>query len=287
MNLRFFHRIAALFRRDDLDRDLESEISAHLDLAIDENLKSGMSPQDARRYALAHFGGTQQAKENHREARSLAFIEVLLQDLRYTFRTLRKDRSFTLIAILILALGIGANIVVFSVVNTLLLRPLPFAHSDQLVWFTGNHGAGGLSGVTYNVGSYEEFQRHAQSFQEVTCYQAFWGSTEYNMTGHGDPQHIQAVMVANNFFHTLGITPALGRTFLPEEHKKGAAPVALLTYSFWQQPIRWRSPGSWQYRQLRQSSRNHHRCSAAILRFRFRFFSRTPRRFLHPRLHGR
>src|ERR1700739_680607 len=229
-----FHRFLALFRRDHLDRELEAEMASHLDLAIDENLKAGMSPAEARRQALIHFGGPQQAKENHRDARGLPFLEELLQDLRYTFRTLRKDRAFAAIAILILVLGIGANIVVFSVVNTLLLRPLPFQNSDQLVWFTGNHGEGGLSGVTYNVGSYEEFSRHAQSFQEVTCYQAFWGSTQYNMTGHGDPQHIQAVMVANNFFHTLGITPAMGRTFLPTEHQKGAAPVALLTYSFWQ-----------------------------------------------------
>ena len=235
MNLRLFHRIVALFRRHQLDADLAAEMASHLDEAIADNLKSGMTPQQARRQALIDFGGTQQAKEIHRDSRSLPMIETLVQDLRYNFRTLRKDRSFTLIAILILALGIGANIVVFSVVNTLLLRPLPFAHSEQLVWFAGNHGEGGLSGTTYNVGSFEEFQRHAQSFQEVTCYQAFWGSSEYNMTGHGDPQHVQAVMVANNFFHTLGITPALGRAFLPEEHKKGAAFVAMLTYQFWQQ----------------------------------------------------
>ena len=119
-------------------------------------------------------------------------IESLLQDSRYTFRTLCKDPGFAAIAILILALGIGANIVVFSVVDTLLLRPLPFPHSEQLVWFAGNHGVGGLSGTTYNVGSFEEYARHAQSFQEVTAYQCFWGSSEFNMTGHGDPQHISS-----------------------------------------------------------------------------------------------
>jgi predicted permease len=111
---------------------------------------------------------------------------------------------------------------------------LPFPHADQLVWFAGNHGEGGLSGTTYNVGSYEEFAKHAQSFEEVTCYQAFWGSTQYNMTGHGDPQLVQAVMVANNFFHMLGVNPMLGRTFTPSEHAKGAALVAMLTYGFWQ-----------------------------------------------------
>jgi predicted permease len=234
MNMRFFHRIAALFRRDSLDRELAEEMSSHLDLAIEEYLRAGMTPQQARRRALVQFGGPQQAKENHRESRGLPMVETLLQDLRYTFRTLRKDRAFAAAAILILALGIGANIVVFSVVNTLLLRPLPFPHPEQLVWFTGNHGEGGLSGRTYNVGSYEEYARHAQSFQEITCYQAFWGSSEFNMTGHGDPQHIQTVMVANNFFHTLGIAPAHGRAFLPSEHQKGAAPAAMLTYPFWQ-----------------------------------------------------
>jgi predicted permease len=170
-----------------------------------------------------------------REVRGLPWIELSQQDLRYTFRSLKRDRAFALIAILILTLGIGANIAVFSVVNTLLLRPLPFPHSEQLVWFTGNHGEGGLSGVTYNVDSYEEYARHAQSFQEITCYQAFWGSTEYNMTGHGDPRHVQAVMVANNFFHMLGVNPTLGRAFVLADHQKGAPVVALLTHSFWRQ----------------------------------------------------
>jgi predicted permease len=233
MNLRLFHRIAALFRRDKLDGELTEEMSAHLELAMEEHLNSGMSPEQAYRQALVDFGGRQQAKENHRDVRSLPMIETLMQDLRYTFRTLRKDPGFAAIAIIILTLGIGANIVVFSVVNTLLLRPLPFPHSEQLVWFTGNHGKDGLSGTTYNVGYYEEARRHSQSFQEVTCYQAFWGSSAYNMTGHGDPQHVQTVMVADNFFRTLGVAPALGRTFNLEEYKKGAAPVAMLTYSFW------------------------------------------------------
>jgi predicted permease len=235
MSIRLLERFIALFRRERLDADLLDEISSHIDFAIEENMANGMSPAEARRRALIQFGGIQQSKEIHRESRSYFMIETIAQDLRYTFRTLRKDRTFAAIAILILALGIGANIVVFSVVNTLLLRPLPFANSDQLVWFAGNHGQGGLSGTTYNVGSYEEYARHAKSFSEITTFQAFWGSTAYNMTGHGDPQHVQTVMVANNFFHMLGIQPMLGRTFTPEEHNKGAAPVAMLTYPFWKQ----------------------------------------------------
>jgi len=227
-------RLKAFFRKDPLDSDLEAEIASHMEMAVEENRQKGMSEEEARRQAAIQFGGVQQAREGHREARGLPLLDMLLQDLRYTLRTLRRDRGFAFIAVVILALGIAVNIAVFSVVNTLLLRPLPFAHAEQLVWFSGNHGQGGLSGVTYSVGSYEEYAKHAQSFQEVTCYQAFWGSTEYNMTGHGDPKQVQAVMVANNFFHMLGLNPMLGRTFTPAEYAKGAALVAMLTYPFWQ-----------------------------------------------------
>ena len=227
-------RVRSFFRKDAMDRELDEEMASHIEMAVEENLKKGMGEEEARRQALVRFGGEQQAKETHREARGLPWVDMVLQDLRYTFRSLRRDRGFAFIAIVILALGIGANIAVFSVVNTLVLRPLPFPHAEQLVWFAGNHGRGGLSGVTYNVSSYEEYAKHARSFQEVTCYQAFWGSTEYNMTGHGDPKHVQAVMVANNFFHMMGVNPLLGRTFRPEEHAKGAALVSMLTYPFWQ-----------------------------------------------------
>jgi len=229
------HRFLSFFHKPQLDQELDAEMAAHLEFAIEENLQHGMSPDEARRQALVGFGGTEQAKEHHREARSLPVLEILSQDLRYTSRTLRRDRAFALISILILALGIGANIAVFSVVNTLLLRPLPFPDSQQLTWFAGSHGQGPLSGITYNVGSYEEFRRHNQSFQEVTTFQPFWGSSEYNMTGHGEPQHVQAVMVADNFFRTLAVQPALGRIFLPTECVKGAVPTVLMTHAFWQQ----------------------------------------------------
>jgi len=218
-----------------LNRELDEELAAHLELHIDDNLRAGMSPAEARRQALIKLGGLEQTKDSYRGTAGLHFLETLVQDMHFAVRSLRKAPGFTSIAVLTLALGIGANIAVFSIVNTLLLRPLPFPDSGRLVWFTGNHGQGGLSPTTYNVGSYEEYAKHAQSFEEVTCYQAFWGSSEYNMTGHGEPRHVQAVMVANNFFRTLGVPPALGRTFLPGEHEKRAAPVTVLTDWFWRQ----------------------------------------------------
>ena len=130
-----FQRLRSLFRGTQLDTDLDAEMSAHLDLAIEENIQRGMSPEEARRQALIRFGGAEQAKEIHRDARSLPFLDEFSQDLRYAFRTFRRDRAFVAIAIIILTLGIGANIAVFSVVNTILLRPLPFPRSPA----TGFH----------------------------------------------------------------------------------------------------------------------------------------------------
>src|SRR5215467_4007936 len=132
------HRLRSFFRGRQQDRELDAEISAHLELAIEENLKRGISPDEARRQALVQFGGPQQAKENHRDARSLPFLETLLQDLRFALRTLRRSPGFALLAILCLTLGIGANAAVFSWMEGLLFRPYPMvANQERLVALTG------------------------------------------------------------------------------------------------------------------------------------------------------
>ena len=175
----------------------------------------------------------QEAQVERGAARRLPAMDDLRQDLRYTFRTMRRDPAFALIALLILAVGIGANVAVFSVVNTILLRPLPFQAPERLVWIEGPPREGGLSSVTYSVDAFEEYQQRNDSLASVTAYMPFYGPADYKLTGRGEPQPVSGVMVECNFFQTLGVQPALGRLFTADECRKNAAPVVLLSYFFW------------------------------------------------------
>lgn len=226
-------RLRSSFSQPQKDQELEMEMASHLEMAIEDNIKRGMSPDEARHEALIKLGGVEQAKQQHREARGFESLDILWQDLRYTFRTLRRDRGFAAIAILILALGIGANIAVFSVVNTILLRPLPFHNPQQLVWITGLPGRGGLSSQTYSTDAYKGFVSQQRSFQDVTGYFAFSTSDNTKLIGRGEPLLLSAILVNGNFFQTLGVQPILGRLFRPEECQKNAPPVTLLSYPFW------------------------------------------------------
>ncbi|HEX4038506.1 MAG TPA: ABC transporter permease [Acidobacteriaceae bacterium] len=232
---RGWNRVRAYFRKDALDADLNAEMAAHLDMATEENIARGLAPEEARRQALARFGGVVQARERQREARALPFLDVLRQDVRYTVRTLGRDIGFTVVAVLILGLGIGANVAVFSVVNTILLRPLPFPESQQLVWIAPPPLKCGLSCATYSADAYEEFKAQSRSYQDVTGYMAFSSPDNLRLTvGHGEPQPATGIEVIGNFFSVLGVQPMLGRTFTREELEKGAHPVVLLEYAYWQ-----------------------------------------------------
>ena len=231
--LRMLHRVRSFFRKEPLDEDLNEEMVSHLDFAIADNIRRGMPPDEARRQAIIRFGGVMQAKEQQREARGLFSLDILVQDLKYTFRTLGRDRSFTIIAVLILALGIGANIAVFSVVDAILVRPLPFRDPQQLVWMAPAASKCGFSCETYSSDAFEELRAQNHAFQDVAGYFAFSSSDNLKLTGHGQPKPATGIMVTENFFQTLGVQPAMGRLFLREEAQKGARPVALLAYAFW------------------------------------------------------
>ena len=179
---RSFSRLGSLLRRAQLDRELEAEVSSHLELAIEENLGRGLSPDEARRQALLRFGGPQQTKEQHREARSLPFLEILLQDIRYSFRMLRKSPDFTVIAVLTLAFGIGTNTAIFSMVNALLLHPYRFHSLDSLVLLWENRGIDeGPDARRISPGDVTDLRANSQVFEDVATYQC----PEFNLSSEG------------------------------------------------------------------------------------------------------
>jgi len=227
------NRSRAFFRKKRLDHDLNEEMESHLDFAIEENMRRGLSQEEARRQAMIRFGGVMQAKELQRESRGLPGVDVFIQDAKYACRILLRDKSFTLIAVLILALGIGANIAVFSVVNAILVRPLPFRDSQQLVWMAPAASKCGFSCETYTADAYDEFRAMNRAFQDVAGYFAFSSSDNMKLTGRGQPKPATGILVTQNFFQTLGVEPVYGRLFLSEEARKGARPVVLLANAFW------------------------------------------------------
>jgi putative ABC transport system permease protein len=160
-------------------------------------------------------------------------LDTFLQDLKYAVRAFRKEPGLALIATVILAVGIGANTAVFSIVNPLVLRPLPFPQSDRLVWIA-NSGTTGLSGRTYRVDVYEIFQRNTQSLQELTAYFAFFGYGSHTLTGRGEPERLAAVDVAPRFFEMLGVNPERGRLFTADEYVRGGPRAAILGHGLWQ-----------------------------------------------------
>jgi predicted permease len=231
---RMLERVRAVFRQDADDQEFDAEAASHIQLAVDENMRRGLSEDDARRQALIRFGGVAQAKEHHRDARALPFVDVAIQDLRYAARLLRREPGFTFVAVAMLGLGIGANAAVFSIVNTLLLRPLPFESPQQLVWIQQTNAKSGLSSMTYSVDAYEEFRARNRSFQDVTAYFPFYPPENDRLGGHGSPLPITAMSVLGNFFRVLGVQPAIGRAFVDAEATRGGRAAVVLSYPFWQ-----------------------------------------------------
>ena len=243
----FWRRYARLFGPDP-KADVDDELRFHLDSKVDDLIAHGWRPEAACEEAKRQLGDLRRLREmgeklgnaTERRRRRSEYWKEILQDLRLTLRTLRRDRGFAFITVFILALGIAANTAVFSVVNTLWLRPLPFPGAQELTWLASGRSASaelrktaGLSTVTYIVGIFEELQRHNQSFQSLTSYNPFFGNSEYTLTGRAEPQPVAGVMVAQNFFQTLGVQPILGRPFVQAECQKGGRPAALLSYAFW------------------------------------------------------
>jgi len=234
-----WRRYSRLFGADPA-ADVKDELRFHLEAKIDDLVSQGWRPEAARQEAGRQFGdlrtvqeiGVSIGEKMERRKRLKDYWSDSLQDVRYAFRTLGRDAGFAAVSIVILALAIGANIAVFSVVNTLLLRPLPFPDSHQLVWIAPPPTACGLSCATYSADAYEEFRAQSRAYQDVTGYEAFTTPDNLRLTGLGEPEPATGVEVIGNFFQVLGVQPAMGRLFAPDE-VRGGPQVALLSNAYW------------------------------------------------------
>jgi predicted permease len=229
---RTWERALAILKKDALDRDLDAELASHLALAADDYERQGMSAEAARRKAALKLGSRAAAVERQRDARGFPTLDSLVRDVRHALRGFRREPSVAAIAVSVLALGIGANTAVFSVVNPLLLRPLPFKHPEQLVW-VANDGPEGLSGKTFPVDVYEDFGRYSQAFSDWTSYFAFFGFDNPTLTGQGDPERVSALGIGPRFFEVLGVMPAYGRAFTGAELLPNGPRAVILGHGLW------------------------------------------------------
>jgi putative ABC transport system permease protein len=219
-------RILATFRKGARERELDQEIRAHIELLVEENLRKGMSPTAARHAALRDFGGVEQTKEIYREHCGLLFFETLFQDIRYAFRMMRQNRVFTAVAVLSLALGIGANTAIFSFLDAVVLRSVPVEHPEQLLLVT--QGGAGDSWFTNPI--WEQLRDHQDFFSGIFA----WGGRRYNLASGGEASYVPGIMTSGDFFRTLGIYAILGRTYTTADDRRGCEPVAVLNYDYWQ-----------------------------------------------------
>jgi len=219
-----------MFRRDKMGKELEEELQFHLDARRRDNLNAGMNDDAARRDATRRFGNTALAKERAHEANIVMWIETIGRDLRYALRSLRKSPGFTVVAILTLALGFGANIAVFTVVNGVLLRPLPFPQPEQLLLISGQATqAPFLSGPGLYDRDYLEFVRQNQAFEGIATF----NEDSSTLTGAGEAVRVPAAAVTASFFRVLEVNPAMGRPFVSEEESRGTNRVAVLSDKLW------------------------------------------------------
>src|SRR5882672_2787088 len=212
-----------------VDEDFSQELDAHLELLTEQNIRRGMTPKEALRSAHVRLGGMTQLRETYRELGGLPVAETFFQDVRYALRTLRKSPGFTLVCVLTLGLGIGASTAIFSVVNGVLLRPLPYPNNGRLVRIEERHP--GESAANFTYASYLDLEYESKSLESISAFR-LWS---FNLTGEGEPEQVSGALVSATFFSALGSKPFLGRTIRAEDDQPGGDNyVVVLSYALWQ-----------------------------------------------------
>jgi predicted permease len=221
-------RIRGLFSIRSQDKDFEQELEVHLAMLTEENIRRGMTSEEASRAARLRLGGLAQLRESHRELRGLPVVETMFQDVRYALRSLRRSSGFATIVILTLALGIGANTAIFSVLNGVLLRPLPFPAQDHLVmvWEKDNDGLP----TNTSWATFTDWSKESHSFTGIAAI-SLWLPT---LIGPNDAENLTGFRVSSAFFDVMGVKPERGRAFLPSEDVRGNNYVVVLSHGLWQ-----------------------------------------------------
>jgi predicted permease len=240
---RLFHRLLNLFRGERADAEVTREIAAHLALLEDEYRRRGIREEEARFAARRALGSVALVKDRHRDARSLAWLDDLVRDVRYAARLLRRDAAFTTVAVLTLALGIGANTAIFSVVNAVLLRPLPYDQSDRLVRIAEHPAASGATAPVAPRVVINRLELDALRSARTLSHVGIYGGRPFSMTlaAHDGPTRVTGERVSADVLSMLRIRPILGRIFEPHEEKPGSDAVTILSYGTWQRDFGGRS----------------------------------------------
>jgi putative ABC transport system permease protein len=224
--------LRSLFRKDQVDRELNEELGAYLEMEAAEKMREGMSRKDAVRAVRLERGGLELAKEVVRSGNWESFVETCWRDLRYGLRVLRKSPAFTLIALLTLTLGLGINCAIFTVVNAVLLRPLPYPNSERLVLVQRHFPE--ITFPTTSVTKFLFWREHSRDFESMTAYGFAFSGSGVNLTDAGEPEHLRSLRVSADFFRTLGVQPVLGRSFTEDEDRPGGPNAVVLSYALWQ-----------------------------------------------------
>lgn len=211
------------------EAELDEELETHIQMETEKNQRAGMSATEARRAALRRFGGVAVVKEEVRDSWGARFWDSLKGDVKIGARGLVRSRGFTIVVILTLALGIGTNTAIFSVVNGVLLRPLPYESGERLVRLKQRAPAAGLDDIAFSPQEFADYRQGVTGLSGIAEYH----SMQFHLIGHGEPRRVQTGVVSANFFDVLGVRPILGRNFAAGEDALGAQPVLLLSYGFW------------------------------------------------------
>src|SRR5262249_10287309 len=208
--------------------ELNDEVAFHLQMLADEHRRRGLSETEAQRAAAREFGGAMQVKERYRDERSLPGIETFIQDARYAVRTLVKARAFTLTALVTLALGIGANTAIFSVVNAVLLRPLAYPQPDRILQLVWRNGGGEY--VRHTGARYLFFRAEMRSFDALAAWR---GPTGFNLATGSSAEYVLAMPVSNEYFTVFGVQPSFGAGFTADHDRAGGQNAAVLSHALW------------------------------------------------------